>query len=110
MIKPGRPAKIQAAHGAILAEIVRANPTATTEEIGAELARRTGIEAQGRTIRNALREAGIERRTGVSRVRVEVAPVSRARYGYTEAHRRQPPEQTYPSWLTHVEWSWLRNR
>lgn len=104
MTKRGRPAKIQAAHGAILAEIVRSNPTATLAEIGAELARRTGIEAQGRTIRNALRDAGIERRTGVSGIRVEVAAVSRPRYGYTEAHRRQAPEQTYPSCLTHAEW------
>lgn len=54
MTKRGRPAKIQAADGAILAEIVRSNPTATLAEIGAELARRTGIEAQGRTIRNAM--------------------------------------------------------
>ena len=104
MTKRGRPAKIQAAERTILVEIVRADPTATVAEIGTELTRRTGIETQGRTLRNALRDAGIERRTGVSGVRVEVAPVGRPRYGYTEAHRRQAPEQTYPSCLTPTEW------
>ena len=62
MTKRGRPGKIQAAVRTILAEIARADPTATLEEIGTEFTRRTGIEAQGRTTRNSLREAGIQRR------------------------------------------------
>ncbi|MCD1606612.1 hypothetical protein SAMN05216194_10697 [Stutzerimonas kunmingensis] len=39
----GRPRKLQGDHVAILVAIVESDPTATLEEIGAELARRTGL-------------------------------------------------------------------
>jgi transposase len=104
MAKRGRPRKIQSEHRGALVAIVEAHPTATLEEIQAELARRTGLQAHRRTILAALREAGLERNQDGSGVRVERAAKAAPRYGYTEAHRRLEPEQTYPSCLTDKEW------
>ncbi len=67
--------------------------------------RRTGVHAHGQTIQKVLRETGIERCTQGSGVRVEVAAEPTRRYGYTEAHRRQEPEQTDPSRLSDAEWA-----
>ena len=51
----------------------------------------------------ALRQAGVKRKHGavVVRRRVEEEP---KRYGYRDEHRRQEPEQLYPSCLTQTEW------
>lgn len=105
MTKRGRPAKIQPEHHGVLSEIVQTDPTATVDDVCKAFARRTGIEAGGRTVRAALRDAGIERRSGGLGVEVTAAQASRPRYGYTDAHRRQAPEQTYPSCLTDTEWA-----
>ncbi len=104
MAKQGRPPKLSAEDIATLKAIVEADPTATIDEVRHELARRTGTRAHGKTIEKALSAAGIERRPGGAGVRVETAPETDARYGYTEAHRDQQPEQTYPSCLTDAEW------
>ena len=53
--KRGRPFKIVDEHRAVLVGIVGANPTATLEEIQAELARRTGVKAHAQTIQKVLR-------------------------------------------------------
>lgn len=103
--KRGRPLRLGDEHRAVLVAIVEANPTATSEEIQAELARRTGVEAHVQTIQKVLREAGIERCLDGSGVQVEIAAETAPRYGYTEAHRRLEPEQTYPSCLTDAEWA-----
>ncbi len=103
--KRGRPFKIRDEQRTVLIAIVESNPTATWEEIQSELARRTGIEAHAQTIQRVLREAGMERRSGGSGVRVEIAAEAPSRYGYTQAHRRLEPEQTYPSCLTDAEWA-----
>lgn len=105
MMKRGRPAKIQPEHRAVLSEIVQGSPLATLDEVCKAFAQRTGIEAAGRTLRNALRDAGIERRAAGLGVEVERSRASKPRYGYTDAHRRQAPEQTYPSCLTNTEWA-----
>jgi hypothetical protein len=104
MAQRRRPPRITEAHRAVLVEIVQAHPTATLEEFQSALEARTGIRAHAQTIQTTLREAGIERSLDGSSVRVEVATERPARYGYNEAHRRQEPEQTYPSYLTDAEW------
>lgn len=104
MAQRGRPPRITEEHRAVLVEIVQANPMATLEEVQSALQGRTGVKAHVQTIQKSLREAGIERSLDGSSVRVEVATERPARYGYTEAHRRQEPEQTYPSCLTDAEW------
>lgn len=104
MARPGRPRKIQEEQRAALIAIVEANTTATLAEISDELMRRTGVRAYGQTIVTALREAGIKRSMDRSKVRVEAAQGPR-RYGYTQAHRRKEPEQTFSSCLTDAEWT-----
>lgn len=106
MAKRGRPPRLSEVDRAALVEIVRGKLTATLEELRVELQRRTGVKAHAQTIQKALKESGIERRLDGSGVRVEAAAQVRPRrYGYTEAHRRQEPEQTYPSCLTDAEWA-----
>ena len=61
--------------------------------------------AHEQTIQKALREAGFERKASTSSVKVEVREATKPRYGYTDAHRRVEPEQTYPSCLTDAEWA-----
>lgn len=106
MTRRGRPTKLQDEHRAVLLDIIEANPTATTDEVCNELERRTGVRAHGQTIQKVLREAGIERCREGTGVRVEAPDQkSKPRYGYTQAHRRHEPEQTYPSCLTDAEWA-----
>jgi transposase len=105
MSKKGRPAKIQGEHGTVLAAIVASDPTATLDELRTELKRRTGIDAHEQTIVSALRRLGIKRVSSDEVVTIEHATNEAPRYGYTDAHRRQEPEQTYPSCLTDAEWS-----
>lgn len=105
MAKRGRPPKLNTEHRALLVAIVESNPTATMAEIQQELARRSGIKANRQTIDKGLREAGFERKATSESVQVEASEAVEARYGYTEAHRRLEPEQTYPSCLTDAEWA-----
>ena len=105
MGKRGRPCKIADEQRSALVAIVEANPTATLAEIQGELTRQTGIEAHGQTIQKALKEAGIQRQVGGDGLCVEVTGSEAPRYGYTDAHRRLEPEQTYPSCLTDAEWA-----
>lgn len=105
MPKRGRPEKLNAEHRATLSAIVEADRTATLEEIAEELCRRTGVQAHPQTLLAALREAGWERSRDGSTIRVEQTDAEATRYGYTDAHRRLEPEQTYPSCLTDGEWA-----
>jgi transposase len=104
MARRGRPAKILPEHVEVLIAIVESHPTATLGEVQSELKRRAGLQAHQQTIQKALGEAGIERRQDGSSLRVQSAPKA-PRYGYTQAHRRLEPEQTYPSCLTDAEWA-----
>lgn len=86
----------------MLREIASANPMATLDELVALIEKRTGQAAHSATVRKALREAGVKRAKPV------VEPAAHApkkRYGYKEQHRRQEPEQRYPSCLTDAEWA-----
>lgn len=105
----GRPPKIQGTHEAILVQIVESDPTATLEEIGAELLRRTGVTAHEQTLVSTLRRKGIERVASREAVVVETSERGPVRYGYTDAHRRLEPEQMYPSCLTDAEWALVRD-
>lgn len=104
MPRRGRPSKLTEAHRMELKGIVAANPTATLAALQSELQRRTGVNAHAQTIQKALQEAGIERLRGGEGVRVVTGDKGTPRYGYTDAHRRLEPEQTYPSCLTDAEW------
>lgn len=109
MAKRGRPFKVRAEHVAVLRAIVTERPMATLQEVVAEFARRTGVNAHGDTVRAALREAGVERQRGSQDVSMVRAPEKAPRYGYTQAHRRHVSEQTYPSCLTDAEWTWVQD-
>jgi transposase len=80
-------------------------PTATLGELQRELKRRTRVEVHVQTIHKALAFCGIERARASGAVRVVRTDPDVRRYGYTEAHRRLQPEQTYPSCLTDAEWA-----
>jgi transposase len=101
----GRPRKIQGENCTVLAAFVESDPTATLDELRTELKRRTGIDAHEQTIVSTLRRLGIKRVPSREVVTVERGLNAAPRYGYSDAHRRQEPEQTYPSCLTDAEWS-----
>lgn len=105
MARTGRPAKIQADDVQHLAAIVQSDPTATLDEIRREFQRRSGIDVHAQTIVVALRKHGIRRVSSHEAVVIETVAERPRRYGYTEAHRRHPPEQIYPSGLTDAEWA-----
>ncbi len=76
----GRPRKIQGENCTVLAAFVESDPTATLDELRAELKRRTGIDAHEQTGD----QAGSQSRGGHCRAVRNAA----ARYGYSGAHRR----------------------
>lgn len=105
MNRKGRPPKITAENRAVLVRLTHSNPRSTLAELQAALERETGVKAHEATISKALREAGVKRSTDGSQVRVQTATSSKKRYGYTQAHRRHEPEQTYAGCLTDAEWA-----
>ena len=105
MAKLGRPPRLSEAQRAILVKRVEAQPLATMDELRHALEVATGIRVHGQTLEKYLRQAGIERRRDGSHVSIETTRDSKARYGYTEAHRRLEPAQRYPSSLTDAEWA-----
>jgi transposase len=104
MAKRGRPSRLTEADRMELRAIVESNPTATWGALQSDLQSRTGVKAHVQTIQKVLREAGIERVRGRDGVQVVAGDQGAPRYGYTDAHRRQEPEQIYPSCLTDAEW------
>ena len=106
MARTGRPRKISPEHREVLVRLTQINPTATLGELQVALEHETGVKAHEATISKSLRAAGVRRSTERAQVRVEAAAKpAKQRYGYTEAHRRHAPEQTYPSCLTDAEWA-----
>lgn len=104
MSKKGRPPKIQGDAETVLIEIVKSDPTVTLDELRQEFKRRTNIDVHEQTLVSCLRKLGIQRVRSAEVVTVKRAEGASSRYGYTSAHRRQEPEQTYPSCLTDAEW------
>lgn len=105
MARTGRPPKIRLEDSVHLAAIVQSDRTATLDEIRQEFKRRTGIDVHEQTIVKTLSKLGIRRVSSDEAVVVERAEPGPRRYGYTDAHRRHEPEQTYPSCLTDAEWA-----
>ena len=104
--KQGRPPKIDEAGREILREIVTAQPYATLDEVTAEFTQRTKLTVNAATVRKALGQAGVkrERAAVVVKRRSQEEEAAKQRYGYTDEHRRQEPDQRYPSCLTQTEW------
>src|ERR1700743_743895 len=100
-----RPTKIQGEHEAVLAALVKSNPMSTLDELRAALKGQAGIGVHPQTLMASLRRLGIERVRSNKVVTVERTKGATPRYGYTDSHRRQEPEQTYPSCLTDAGWS-----
>lgn len=109
MPRTGRPPKISSVQREVLVRLTTDNPTITLCELQAALQRETGLQAHEATISKSLREAGVKRIKPSNGVHVETAPASKKRYGYTDAHRRQAPEQRYPSCLTDAEWALVKD-
>ena len=89
----------------MLREIVTAQPHATLDEVTAEFTRRTELTVNAATVRKALRQAGLRQQRGavVVKRRSQEDEAAKQRYGYTDEHRRQEPDQRYPSCLTQTE-------
>ena len=104
--RKGRPPKIDESGREILREIVTAQPYATLDEVTAEFTRRTELTVNAATVRKALRQAGLRQERGavVVKRRSQEDEAAKQRYGYTDEHRRQEPDQRYPSCLTQTEW------
>ena len=109
MPRTGRPLKIQAEDVAHLVAILQSDATASLEEIRTEFKRCTGIDVHTQTIIKTLRNHGIKRVGSRDAVVVKKAAPAPVRYGYTDAHRRMEPEQSYPSCLTDAEWELVRD-
>ena len=109
MPRTGRPLKIQAEDVAHLVAILQSDATASLEEIRTEFKRCTGIDVHTQTIIKTLRNHGIKRVGSRDAVVVKKAAPAPVRYGYTDAHRRVEPEQSYPSCLTDAEWELVRD-
>ncbi|MCP5320951.1 MAG: IS5 family transposase [Pseudomonadales bacterium] len=105
----GRPLKLSDEDRAILVGLVQVNPLATNDELIALLESRTGIKIHRDTLQRHLRAAGVERRQNAVAVEVQRNEETKRRYGYTDAHRRLVPEQTYPSCLTDAEWALVQD-
>ena len=102
--RKGRPPKIDEYGREILREIVAAQPHATLAEVTAEFMRRTELTVTAATVLKSLRQAGVKRKRGAVVVKRRAEEEESKRYGYRDEHRRQEPEQRYPSCLTQTEW------
>jgi hypothetical protein len=104
MPRTGRPPAIAAEQYPMLVKLAQAHPFSSQAELADAFHAETGITAHPDTFAKALKLAGITRikqRTKGSFVSSE----PRKSYGYNETHRRQLPEQRYPSCLTDAEWA-----
>lgn len=104
MAKTGRPPRITSEHYPLLVELARANPLSTQAELSGLFLAKTGISTHAATFATALKLAGIVRIKPKVK-RVFEPPAKRTEYGYNDSHRRQLPEQRYPSCLTDGEWN-----
>eukprot|EP01031_Cornospumella_fuschlensis_P013262 gene13262-16221_t len=104
MPKTGRPPVIAAHHYPLLARLAHTQPYSSQAELAQAFHAETGITAHPDTFAKALRLAGIVRVKERAKGSFQ-PPEPRKSYGYTEAHRRQLPEQRYPSCLTDAEWT-----
>ena len=104
MPKTGRPPVIAAEHYPLLTRLAHAQPYSSQAELAQAFRAETGITAHPDTFAKALKLARIVRVKERAKGSFQ-PPEPRKSYGYTEAHRRQLPEQRYPSCLTDAEWT-----
>ncbi len=103
MPKTGRPRSIAAEHYPVLVKLAHAQPYSSQAELALVFFAETGITAHPDTFAKALKMAGLrvkQRAKGSFQ-----SPEPNKAYGYNETHRRQLPEQLYPSCLTDTEWA-----
>ncbi len=107
--RKGRPPTFAPAQEVALVDFVRANPSATYEEIVAFAAVTFGVTAERQTIAKALKRQGFvkERLKGP---RAFVPPgdgkvATKKRYGYLPRHRPKVEPGKYPSSVTDAEWA-----
>lgn len=99
----GRPPALKPEHVQLLCELAMADKGMTLEALAQQLQQRCGVEVCTMTIRRALAAAGI-RRVKPTRRAVPQERGKPARYGYTEAHRREAEAAPYSCALTPAEW------
>jgi len=105
MGKRGRPLAIGQEHDNQLRELVRANPTATMQQLARTLVLQGGPAVSVVTLHKALLRAGLQR-VAQSAAQLYAKPAGPARYGYTASHRRTPDAAgKYASCLTDAEWA-----
>lgn len=102
----GRPLAIGPQHEELLGEVVRTLPNATMRELAQAFAERGGPLVTTMTLRKAMRSIGLQRVPLAKPSQLYAKPEGPARYGYTEAHRREPPRPgQYSTCLTDAEWA-----
>lgn len=104
MPRTGRPPAIAAEQYPMLVKLAQAHPFSSQAELADAFHAETGITAHPDTFAKALKLAGITRIKHRAKGSF-VSPEPRKSYGYNETHRRQLPEQRYPSCLTDAEWA-----
>lgn len=106
MAERGRPNKITDQHVAVLKDITTSRPHSTLNELVAIFKEKTGIQTHSATLAKALAGAGITRQKGTRAGDDPDKPAQpkAVRYGYTQNHRPDLPEQGYSSGLTDAEW------
>ncbi|AAZ33404.1 ISPsy19, transposase truncated [Pseudomonas savastanoi pv. phaseolicola 1448A] len=104
MPKTGRPRSIAAEHYPVLVKLAHAQPYSSQAELALVFFAETGITAHPDTFAKALKMAGITRVKQRAKGSFQ-SPEPNKAYGYNETHRRQLPEQLYPSCLTDTEWA-----
>jgi putative transposase len=105
--RPGRKPILTEEHIAVLRAITKERPHSSLDEVTRELHRRSDSKASSVTVNKALRAAGIERLKAARAPgpRAAVQGSAKARYGYTQAHRRSDGPSGMNTDLTDAEWA-----
>lgn len=88
----------------MLVKLAHAHPYSSQAELARVFLAETGITAHPDTFAKALKLAGITRVKQRAKGSFQ-SPEPNKSYDYNESHRRQLPEQRYPSCLTDTEWA-----
>lgn len=102
--RPGRPPALKPEHVQLLRELATADIGMTMEALVEQLQARCGVKVSSMTVRKALAAEGIKR-VKPERHAVPAQRGKPARYGYTEAHRREAEGPSYSCALTEAEWA-----
>jgi putative transposase len=105
--RPGRRPALNAQHIQVLRAITGEQPRSSLDEVTRELQRRAGVTVCTVTVRNALRQAGINRLKPLRRrsERAAAQGGTPLRVGYTDAHRRADGPSGMNTDLTDAEWA-----